>query len=115
MITIKVLLNSLNALKVLADQPIPAITSFKLSKMFKDIQEILDTYEGTRLSLLGKYGIKNDDEYEIDENQADVFKEEFEGLLEADTGLAYQKININELENIAIEPSLLMSIDWLLE
>lgn len=75
---------------------------YKLNKLAKDVQILVDQIEETRIGLLEQYAVLNEAEnkyqFESDKN-AEKFSKEYAEKLEEEIDLGYQ-FNINEFNNI---------------
>ena len=75
---------------------------YKLNKLAKDVQILLEQIEETRIGLLEQYAVLNEAEnkyqFESDEN-AEKFSKEYAEKLEEEIDLGYS-FNINEFSNI---------------
>ena len=111
--TIEKILNSQEALNKLADKPLPVKISYRLAKVVKTVGTELELYESERKKLLEKYGTPDNENkyYNIPKDKAEMFNTEFTQLLNTETELSAEKIDLSgedvkltAKEFIALEP-----------
>lgn len=114
-LTIEMLLESVTSLKDLADKDVNIRIGIALAKNIKEFNEVLEVYNESRRKLFEKYGETIDDRILITEENTEVFNKEHKELLEQEVDVTINMIKVDELENVNIKTSTLMSLDWLIE
>lgn len=111
------LLNASESLTALASKELSAVFSFSLAKLIKSVQEEIKLFEETRLKKAQEYGKVNEQEnkYEIFPEKIGQFKKELEDLVEQEVIVKGDKIPLNALDKISIEPKHFVNLDWLIE
>ena len=97
-----------------------AIKSYKLCKLFDEIQTELNQLEKVRKELVKKHG-KPDEKGDISilpsEPAFKIILTEFNALLDEEVDLKHLnddvKINLDDLKNCEIKPGTLQQLDWL--
>lgn len=114
------LLNSVESLNKLNSFKLPVKASFKLAKLARVVDESLKDYQKTLDNLHDRFAQKNNGERVVVDNMLqladpDGFKKAFGELLECETELNVDKINLDALSSLELEPALLYHLDWLIE
>ena len=110
---IKEILESKEAIEALTAQILPINTAIKVSKIQKELNEVLDIYQERRKSLFEKYG--EGDDFNIPDTNREVFISEHSDLIEEGLDLNIDKISITDLGDIKISPNHITNLTWLLE
>ena len=116
MINVKVgeLINSTEALQKLSQKELKAKLAWQVSKLLKAADKELQEFNETRMSLIKKYGEKDeagelitDDKgnCKIPEDSAVNFSNELNELVEAEIEINANKIKIDDLDNIDFTPN----------
>lgn len=117
----RVLLNSVPALNEINQKKLPVRTAFKIVKVSRAVEETLKDYYTMLKALQEKHAELDDKgkmvtkENTIVMKDQEAFQEEFEELLNLDVDLKIDKISLNELDSVQVEPHFLYHLDWLLE
>jgi len=114
-LTVGMFLDSFTALKELANKDVNIKTGVALAKNIKELNEILEVYNGSERKLFDKYGEKVDDVTTITEENVEVFNKERKALLEQEIDVIINTINVDDLKDINLKTSTVMSLDWLIE
>ena len=109
---IKEILESKEAIEALTAQVLPINTAIKLSKLQKELNEILEIYQERRKSLFEKHGEGKD--LNIPDANRDAFITEHGSLIDAEIELVIPNINIEDLGDIQISANHLTNLTWLL-
>lgn len=113
--TVKQLLDNSKALHELVVQKMPIATAYKLGKMIKECDVVIELFESHKKELFEKFGnVLEDGNIEIPKEKVEAFGEEINVYLDEEIDIAIPKITIEQLGNIEIEPSVLTSLDWLI-
>lgn len=116
-ITIANLINSTApVLSKMMDKELSPVTSFKLVKLVKTINNEIEIFNGERIKLLEKYGTKNEgvDNYTIPDENKSAFNKDISDLLALKVDITADKINLSN-ENIKISPADMMAIEDFVE
>jgi len=107
------------ALQKLVEEPMDALTSFRIGKAVSSVQSELETFEKTRQSMLEKYGTKmeNGDGLEIKPESKNwkEFVTEYEELVNEEVEIDAKKVKISALKQVKMSPKDLLSLGWLIE
>lgn len=122
-ITLEKLINSASSnetekspLNKLLDTKLPVKTSYRISRVISKIEPEIKLFNQTRLELIKKHG-KEDKEtgqYNIPKKSIEKFTKEINELLTQEIEIDFDCVKIEELGDITIEPSILVSLDWLI-
>lgn len=115
-ITVGKLVNSAQALSRLVNQPMKAQYSFPLSRLAKQIEPELKTYDETRMKLLGEYGTLSDDgkQYTFEgDDKAKEFSAELQAVLDSEMEIEFKTISLEKLDRVEVSASDLTVLDWL--
>lgn len=114
-LTVKVLLGSVDSLKELADKDVNIKTGVALAKNIKELNDVLVIYNEKRSKLFDEYGETKDDVITIIEENVETFNEKNNMLLTEEVDVTINTIKVDELEDVNLKTSTLMSLDWLIE
>ena len=126
MITIKtsILINSTEVLQKLAQSELKARIAWQVARTLKAVEEELQTFNETRMTLIHKYGEKNDDGTLVtDENnnckivpeQMPLFNKELTDLLNEEISINANKISIYDIENLDFAPSEMAILEYFID
>ena len=112
-----VLINSLSAIKELADLPFKAVVSFRLKKFLLSVSEHEKAYTDARAVLFERYGTPDvgGNTISIKKEHLDVFQHDMAELLDEEIELNIPEITISDFGDITIEPSKLLQLEWLIK
>ena len=108
---LKTILESKGSLQELIGQAMPINAAFKISKIQKELNSILELFDDRKRNLFNKYGKDN----QITKENEEVYIKEYTILLEEELDLEIEKVSIDKLGDISIAPAHLTNLDWLLE
>lgn len=120
-ITLRELLESKNSLTLLIAEKLPAITSFKINKIVIKCESNFKSLQVATNVIIEKYGIKdekgefkkiNPAEFDFEEN-TQMANEEYDQLLLTSIDIDEEKIDINLLASVNIEPVILAKLMWM--
>lgn len=97
-------ISSVEALRILSKLPLKAAVSFRIAKLLREVDVILQDFGSAQAALQDKY--KN--------TEGEGFRKEFAGLLDEDVTLNVPTITLADLGDIEIEPVHLMTLSWLI-
>lgn len=112
------LVNSAQALSRLVQQPMKAQYSFPLSRLAKQIEPELKTYDETRMKLLQENGTLSEDGksyFFVDNKKSDEFADELQAVLDSEVELEFKTIALDKLDRIEISAADLTVLDWLVK
>jgi hypothetical protein len=109
---IKTILESKEAIETLTAKNMPLNIAIKVSKVQKELNNVLDIYQERRKGLFEKYGEGED--LHIPEENKKSFLDDHDELIEEDLDIIIDPINTVELGNIEISPNHLTNLAWLL-
>lgn len=116
-ITLGQMVQSVESLQKLFNEPLPIKTTFKLKKITQEIDNNLKIYDDSRNSLLKKYG-KADKENEgmfiIDPKNQKALDKEHTELTEMEVSLSFEPISSSILGKIQLSSKDLVLLDWLI-
>lgn len=105
------LVNSINSVKFLTEQVLPAKASLKMAKMFNFISAELDVLEQTRKKLIKQYDLEVAEQATKENIQA--FQNEMSGLLEEEIDLPFEQLCISELGPINLSVAHMMNLEFM--
>lgn len=111
---LKVLLNSVNALKTLGDdKSLNVKTKYTIARNIRLIQQELDNFEKARVELIQKYGEKDDKgNTTVLPEKINKFTDEFAELQTVEVDLDIRKVGADACVNLSANEMFLL--DWLL-
>lgn len=103
-------------LKSIAEEKLPALTTFKIVKIIKILGEELKNIEQTRLLIVKKYSNKPDKEgnFEVKPENIKDFQKEYKEILDQETEIEIDLLSINDLKDIKIKAKDLLLLDKLI-
>lgn len=113
-ITINNLINSTETLQKLSQQDFKAKLAWSIARLLKAAEVEIQSFNDTRMSLIKKYGEKDeqgelitDDKgnCKIENDKIEAFTNELNELLNSEIEINANKIDFNLLENIDFTPS----------
>lgn len=114
-IKLKQLIETTPAVRELLNQPLPAATAFRLSRVGKSIESELASYEEARKALCERCGKVSADGSRYDITDRETFDKEMSELQDAPVELNAEPLPLAALGNDArISPASLMALDWLI-
>lgn len=120
------LVDSVNSLNTLNELTLPVRTAFKLAKISRKIETVLADYNKTLAKLQQKHVQKDEagqpDTYTAEDGtkrllfeDPQAFQKEYAELLALETEIELDKLTLDELGSVEVKPTVLYSIDWLIE
>jgi len=114
------IVNSVEALNKVAQQPMKAAASFRVAKNLKQLSEELAVYEQSRGDLIRKYGKENEEDGSFaikpDSKELPLFQKEMNELLSVDVDLnGFKKIKLTQLSKCELSPQDMASIEFAIE
>jgi len=109
---IKEILESKDAVEALTAQVLPMNTAIKLSKLQKELNEILEIYQDRRKKLFEMYG--EGDNFEIPATAKATFIKEHNDLILEELDIVVDIIDVADLDTIQISPNHLTNLGWLI-
>lgn len=110
---IKEILESKEAIQALTAQTLPINTAIKLSKLQKELNEVLEIYQERRANLFEKYGEGED--LSIPDTNREVFLKEHEALIIEELDITIQTVSVETLGDIKMSPNDITNLGWLLD
>lgn len=112
---LRALVDSAAALQMLAQQHLPAVTAFKLGRIMRAVNPLLENYDQQRTALIRKYGAEQEDgSVTVAPGNAE-FEKELGALLDVDVTLSFEPLPLSVLEGHVLQPAHLMYLDWLFD
>jgi len=117
--------DSVPAINELLKLTLPVKTAFKVVKVAKSLQGVLDSYNVVLKQLQEKHSTKKEDgsmettdvggvQRIVFENPEDFAKEYLE-LLEQETEVEFKKIPVDDLGDASVAPATLLNLSWLID
>lgn len=127
-ITNKLVVDSVESLNQLSELKLPVKTAFRLAKITKTLNGILETYNEV-LSKLQQDHVEKDEDGNPktldDPNNSNVkrlvfadpaaFKAAYQELLDIETEVNFKKLSLEDLGTIEVTPATLFNVEWLVE
>lgn len=121
-ITNNQMVNSIPNLKTLSQKQLPIQVSYKIAKNIRNIEQDLVIYERERQKLVDRYAEKDTEgKPKVNDNGNYVIKDKLNWnkdileLLNFETDVEIEKIDIKELDGVEISPGELMTIDYMIK
>ena len=113
------IVNSVEALNKLAQQPMKAVTSFEVAKNLKNISDELSIYEKARVDLIRKFGKKDKDGVvgiAPDTKGMKDFQKELGDLLNIEVDLnGFKQIKLKHLSKCELTPIEMSSLEFAIQ
>lgn len=115
------LVSSVPSLNVLNGLKLPVKASYWVAKTSRVVQNSIEDYQEALSKLQKKHAeLDENDEMKTEGDKVifkdpNAFQEEFQELLKMEVELNLNKISLDSLGDVEIEPSLLYHLDWFLE
>lgn len=112
-VTLEQLLNSSDGLKQLSQKQLKARSAYIVSKLLKNAETELTTFNEARINLINKYGEKDEKDELIKDDKDNVhllpehindFNNELQELLNTSIELNNNKINIDDIGDVEFTP-----------
>jgi len=106
-ITLKKIVESKPALDILLLTKLPVKVSYRLAKLDIKLQAEMAVYESQRVSLVKKFGEQIDsktDSWQVPADRIQDYKIEFDKLQGEEIEIDFEKIKLEDLGDISIEP-----------
>jgi len=127
-ITNKMVIDSVSSLNTLNELKLPVKTAFRLAKITKKLNEILEAYNSVLQKLQQEYVEKDEEGKQVtfidpatpsitrlSFKDREAFDAAYQELLGIETEIEITKISLDDLGNVEIKSSTLYDIDWLIE
>ena len=115
-VMVGILSTSAEALTFLLTQPLNPVTAFRVSRVAKDVQPILEDFEKQRNDLITKHGEKNGEGVlRVTDENVEKFTNELSPLLEEKVAMDIPEIHSKDLGGIEITPRYIQALDWLIK
>lgn len=105
-------------LQKLSGAELKAKTAWYLLQLLKQVQTNIDEFEKIKSDKITKYGTKDDNGNIVltqDNEKFESIRNELDDLLSAEVEITFNKIKLEELEEIKIGIGELAAIEWLIE
>jgi hypothetical protein len=119
---LKILVESLEAIKVIANQKLPVTTAYKLSLFLKKVDPELTTWETKKNELIKELGNKQVDEkgketgnFVVAPEKVKEFTEKIDAILNEKITIVIPEIKLKDLGDLKIEPRYLAGLDWMIK
>ena len=112
-------LESIEALKVLSSLPVKAKTSFRISRLVKQLDAHLETFQESRKSVIDRFQKEDEDEEGnkinvIPKENIEEYSKEITDLISEEVEIDVPVISLDDLGEIEIEAKHLSVLDWLI-
>lgn len=105
------LVNSINSIKFLTEQIVPAKTSLKIARIFNRVSEELDLLEQTRQKLIKQYELDSQETITPEKTQA--FQNDMNTLLQDELEIPFEQLCVAELGPINLSVSHMMNLEFM--
>ncbi len=115
-ITLEEILDAMPVLNELSGQKLPAVISFSLAKLIRNLRVEADAFEQTRIALVKNLGQETENkEYVVKKENLEDFSSQMKQLLNTVVDIEVDKIDLNSFEtsNLQMTPNEMMKIDFL--
>lgn len=108
-ITLRNILEGQETLQKLSNQPLKGRTAFQVGRLLKKLEEILTSYNETRMKLIEKYAKRKDDgefelneknEYQFTQENMQAYVEEINKLILEEVEIEAKPIPLEDIENL---------------
>lgn len=117
-LTLKVaeLINAKDAIDHLITQTLPAEVSFRLARIVRQLDPVLQDYEATRKQLCERYGKLDAEQniYQFEGEQREKFQQEFDSLLESEVQIPGERIPLTVLKQVHLSTVDALNLEWLI-
>ena len=112
-VTLKDIVDSQEVMRLLSNKPLRGRAAFKVARLLKKLESELVTFNDTRIKLIENYAKKDENgqfitneqnEYQFDEDNANLFVEEINKLLTEEIQIDASPILLNEIEELNFTP-----------
>jgi len=114
-LSLKTIINSVTGLQGLSNLKLPIVTSFKISKVLKQINAELETFNEVKNKRSDEMGLSEKKQEDITPEENKKWNEEIKELTSKEVDIDVTKIKLSELGEEKIEPYILSQLDWLIE
>lgn len=120
-LTNRQIVDSIEAIQKLNKLKLPVRASFRIAKTSRNLDEVLTDYNKTINKLRDEYSEKDSNgEMKVNDNKIvfrdlDGFIKASNELLDIENDVDVQQIGLDDFGEMTVEPSLLYSIDWLID
>ena len=117
-VTAKDIMDSVEVLKKLMEKDLKAKTSYKISRLVREVEKELNEINKTYQGIVIKYGEpseENSDQYVVKENNIEEYNKEINEFLMSEVELNVNKIPIEELENENFTPTEIIKLEPFME
>ena len=122
-LTNKQIIDAVPALNKLMNEKLQAKTAFTIAKNVQTLSKIVEKIENTKNEKINKWIEKDEKGNPIKDTNKNAYKlkkdnklnEEIQTLFKEENEINIDKINLEELKDIKIEPNTLISINWMIQ
>lgn len=110
------IIESAESFQKLCSQALPALLSFRLAKVAKKLDEEVKQFHEARLKKAAEIGTLSEDKskYEFSPQLGILFQQELENILQESIHLPIEKIKVDDIKSIDLEPKHFIALDWLI-
>jgi hypothetical protein len=110
------LLEARQALQNLMNQPLPATTAFRLSRITLGLNPEFEAYEATRIKLCQQHGKLDEttSKYNFEGGAQEAFNAEMQKLLDSEVPLGGEKLRIELLSAAKLSAMEMLTLQWLI-
>ena len=108
-ITLRNILEGQETLQKLSNQPLKGRTAFQIGRLLKKLEEILTSYNETRMKLIEKYAKRTEDgefelndrnEYQFTQENMQAYVDEINKLIMEEVEIEAKPIPFEDIENL---------------
>jgi hypothetical protein len=113
-LTVANLKNAEPGLIKISNSALPINIAFRVSKVLKTIAQELAAFEESRLVLVKKYGVTNEEtgDVSVSEENMEVFFKEIDVLLQEEVELSFNKIDVATLpDSVTLSPNDVVALE----
>ena len=108
-ITLRNILEGQETLQKLSNQPLKGRTAFQIGRLLKKLEEILTSYNETRMKLIEKYAKRKEDgefelndrnEYQFTQENMQAYVDEINKLIMEEVEIEAKPIPFEDIENL---------------
>jgi len=115
-VKLETVLNSIQALRKIAAEPLPVKYGYRISKILKAVENEMQIFDNLRIALVQRLGEeKEGGEYVVKPENQDEFTKELTELLNQEIELNCEKIQLDWIGDVKLTYSEALTLEYLLE
>ena len=113
-LTLKQIIEGQESLQKLSNQPLRGRTAFQIGRLLKELENILNDYNDTRIKTIQAYAKKDENgefvinernEYQFEPDQMTLYFQEIEKLINEELEINSNPIKFADIENLDFTPA----------